>query len=263
MLIHTPDGNISRAMRHVNGVYTQRFNKRHNCDGQLFRGRYKSILVNGDSYLLQLVRYIHHNPLKAGTVENLNTFTWSSHKAYLSVSKKWDWLNKAFILNMLDKDGKKQITAYRRFISADDDELSGIIDRKRWPSLLGPKAFLDWVKASYRDLKDSDEIHHIKDLYIDTPTILSTVCSFYNVEHDELLFTKRGWFNEPRNAAIYLMRRLRRDSLSEIGKVFQVEKYSTISSSIERLKIRMRNDPKQKKRIENLKNLLYKSQEQT
>ncbi|MBT8370281.1 MAG: transposase, partial [Deltaproteobacteria bacterium] len=71
MLVHTPEGNISRARRHVNGVYTQRFNSRHHLDGQLFRGRYKSILVNGDSYLLQLVRYIHRNPLKAGLVDDM------------------------------------------------------------------------------------------------------------------------------------------------------------------------------------------------
>jgi len=53
----------------VNGVYTQFFNRRNKCDGPLFRGRYKSILVSADDYLLQLVRYIHRNPLKAGLVE--------------------------------------------------------------------------------------------------------------------------------------------------------------------------------------------------
>jgi len=64
LLVHTPEANISRAMCHLNGVYTQRFNSWHHLDGPLFRGRYKSILVSGDSYLLQLVRYIHRNPLK-------------------------------------------------------------------------------------------------------------------------------------------------------------------------------------------------------
>ena len=64
LLIQTPLGNISRTMRHINGVYTQRYNQKHGDDGQLFRGRYKSILVHGDRYLLQLVRYIHRNSLK-------------------------------------------------------------------------------------------------------------------------------------------------------------------------------------------------------
>ena len=74
MLVQTPDANISRSMRHINGVYIQRFKRRQECDGQLFRGRYKSILVDGDSYLLQLVIYIHRNPLKAGHVKRLNDY---------------------------------------------------------------------------------------------------------------------------------------------------------------------------------------------
>jgi len=90
-----------------------------------------------------------------------------------------------------------------------------------------------------------------------------TVKEYYHVKDDELYSTKRGYFNEPRSAAIFLMRRLRRDSLSEIGHVFHVKKYSTISSTIERLKIRMQKDPKLKKRIENLEAFIYKSQEQT
>jgi REP element-mobilizing transposase RayT len=84
LLVQTPDANISRAMRHLNGVYTQVYNRRHEWDGPLFRGRYKSILVSADSYLLQLVRYIHRNPLKADLVKNLKDYQWSSHKGYLS-----------------------------------------------------------------------------------------------------------------------------------------------------------------------------------
>ncbi len=83
LLVQTPDANISRSMTHLNGVYTQRFNRMHLCDGQLFRGRYKSIIVDGDSYLLELLRYIHRNPLEAEIVEKLNKYNWSSHM-YLS-----------------------------------------------------------------------------------------------------------------------------------------------------------------------------------
>ena len=75
LLIQTPKGNISRSMRHLNGVYTQRYNRSHLCDGQLFRGRYKSILIDADGYLLELVRYIHRNPLEAGMVNDLSKYT--------------------------------------------------------------------------------------------------------------------------------------------------------------------------------------------
>jgi len=63
--------NLSRYMRHINGLYTQYFNRTYKSDGQLFRGRYKSIVIDGDSYLLELVRYIHHNPLNAGLANAL------------------------------------------------------------------------------------------------------------------------------------------------------------------------------------------------
>ena len=64
ILIQTPDANIARSMRHINGVYTQRFNRKHLCDGQLFRGRYKSILFGGDSYFFILLKLF--SPLVSG-----------------------------------------------------------------------------------------------------------------------------------------------------------------------------------------------------
>ena len=62
----TPNANLSRCMRHINGIYTAAVNRLHQCDAQLFRGRYKLILVDADSYLLHLVRYIHRNPFGQG-----------------------------------------------------------------------------------------------------------------------------------------------------------------------------------------------------
>jgi len=260
MLIHTPEGNISRAMRHINGVYTQRFNGRHHLDGQLFRGRYKSILVNGDSYLLQLVRYIHRNPLKAGIVEDMSAYPWSSHKAYLSVAKKWDWLHKGFILDLLSDNKKSQIRFYRRFVMVDDDnELEDVMARKKWPALLGTQEFIDWVKATYKDIKGSDEIPQMRELYPDTDRILSSVCAYYDVACEDLFTSKRGTFNEPRCVAIYLLRRLRRDSLKEIGKVFNLEKNSSVSSVIERMKTRIQNSRKIKMRIKKMEDEVRKS----
>ena len=103
LLLHTPDGNISRCMRHVNGVYTQRFNRTHKKDGQLFRGRYKAVVVDNDSYLLEVMRYIHKNPVRAGIVKAVDDFAWSSHKGYVSGAKKWDWLYRDLLLAMFSK----------------------------------------------------------------------------------------------------------------------------------------------------------------
>ena len=92
-LVQTPDANISQGIRHINGFYTQRYNKQHGYDGPLLRGRYKSILIDADSYLLQVKLYIHRNPVTAGLKKKLD-YSWSSHKAYLSNAKEWDWISK-------------------------------------------------------------------------------------------------------------------------------------------------------------------------
>ena len=89
LLIQTPDANISRVMRHINSIYTQQFNKAHGYDGSIFRGRYKSVLVCADSHLLELVRYIHRNPLRAAMVKKMGDYRWSSYRGYLSYSKTW------------------------------------------------------------------------------------------------------------------------------------------------------------------------------
>ena len=208
ILVQTPDANISRSMRHINGVYTQRFNKRHRCDGQLFRGRYKSILVSGDSYLLQLVRYIHRNPVN-------------------------------------------------------DQEITRIFESKKWPSILGPETFIDWVKGKYYALKADQEVPQAKDLAPETDLIITAVCKFYDVSRDELYRSRRGQFNEPRNVAIFLTRKLRRDSLKEISHQFHMEKYSSISSIIERMKKQMSADRNLQKRVDRVADGVSKSQEQT
>ena len=88
LLVQTPDANLARCMQHLNGVYTQRYNVRNKCDGTLFRGRYKSILVDADRYLLELVRYIHRNPVRAGLTGKVGQYIWSSHRGYMSQDEK-------------------------------------------------------------------------------------------------------------------------------------------------------------------------------
>jgi len=264
VLLQTPEANIARAMRHLNGVYTQRYNKKYGHDGQLFRGRYKSILVHGDSYLLQLVRYIHRNPVKAGLTDTLTTYEWSSHKGYLSISSKWDWLYKGFVYGMLSKDKSEWIRSYRRFIfMEEDDDVTHVLEGKKWPSVWGPDEFVDWVKGKYYVLKADDDVPQSKALAPGHQEIIRGVCEEYGVDEKALYRTRRGVSNEARNVLAYLIRRLRRDTLNEIGGQFKIEKYSSVSSMIERVKRQMQEDQGFKKRIDDLSSRIIKSQEQT
>src|SRR5262245_8346211 len=78
--LRTPEGNLSRVMQHLDGLYTQRFNRVHRRDGALFRGRYKAIVLDKDNYLAQVVRYIHLNPVAAGLVREPESYVWSTQR---------------------------------------------------------------------------------------------------------------------------------------------------------------------------------------
>ena len=261
LLLQTPDGNLSRFMRHVDGVYTQRFNRYHQCDGQLFRGRYKSILLDTDSYLLQLVRYIHRNPLQAGLANRFKEYEWSSHKGYISNAEKWNWLHKDFILSILTRDKTKQKRVYKQFVSKEDsEEIRLIFDKKNIPSVLGSKRFIDWIKDRFFHQKSHEEVTESKALSPEREKIKQVVCKAYDVEEEDLLSSKRGTFNEARNVAIYLTRRLRGDKLGEICEEFHMKRYSSASSAIERVKVQISKDERLRKRIEKLRLMLVKSQ---
>jgi REP element-mobilizing transposase RayT len=263
LLVQTPDANISRCMRHIDGVYTQRFNRRHECDGQLFRGRFKSILIEADNYLLQLVRYIHRNPIKAGLTNRIENYVWSSHRGYLSKAEKWNWLYKDFILSMLSTEKSERIRRYRKFISTDNEKIDKVFEKKKWPSILGSEKFLNLIKEKFFIQKADDEVPQSKELAPNADMIKNIVCKHYQIPLDNLLQSRRGFFNEPRNVAIYITRRLRGDSLKRIGDHYRINKYSSVSSVIERMRAQINQDRGLRKRVEKILQEIRKSQEQT
>jgi putative transposase len=264
LLIQTPEGNLSRCIRHLNGVYTQRFNRAYHCDGPLFRGRYKSILVDAESYLLELVRYIHRNPVEAAMVDELHKYPWSSHKGYLSASGKWDWLYKGFVLSLFAQERKESIKRYKKFVSVETPEqISAIFARDKWPSMLGNEPFVSRMKEKFFRSKKHEEVPASRSLAPEVGEIKEAVCRVYGVEKDTLLSSRRGVFNEPRNVAIYLTRRLRGEWLEDIGRGFNISKYSSVSSAIEKIRKELLTNDRLKRRISKVEALLINSQKQT
>ena len=101
LCLRTPKGNLSRVMRHVDGLYTQRFNRHHRRDGTLFRGRYKAILVDADEYLAAVVRYIHLNAVEAGLARMPEDYRWASHRYYVQAKGFPVWLERAQALEQI------------------------------------------------------------------------------------------------------------------------------------------------------------------
>lgn len=235
ILVQTPAGNLSRAMRHINGVYTQRYNRRLGIDGQLFRGRYKSVLVEEDSYLLELLRYIHRNPVRAQMCSNVDDYPWSSHKGYISSAEKWNWLYKDFLLNMFTPKKQKARRQYKEFVYCEDsDQITDFFSKKKLSSFFGSQDFIDWVKATYHQLQGHKEIPQSRQLAPTISQIKALVCQSYEIEEQELTQSKRGQANEPRNVAVYLARKKCGLRLEGIGREFGLVSYSSVSSIVTR-----------------------------
>ncbi len=251
LLVQTPRANLSRAMRHIDGIYTQRYNRRHKTVGQVFAGRYKSILVDADSYLLDVVRYIHKNPVRAGMVSDPRRYPWSSHSGYLADGPKWDWLYKGFVLSTFSADGSEARRRYRRFMADDDtEEIIRFFGGKTVHAVLGSDRFTKWVRERFSDRGRDSEISGSQLLLPGIEEVVDAVCAEYGVGRDGLLISRRGVANEARNVAMYLSRRLCGETLSRIAERFNLTGYSTVSNMVERMKRREVLDGGLRERIE-------------
>jgi hypothetical protein len=116
LVVETPEANLSKGMRQLNGVYTQQFNRRHKRVGHVFQGRYKAIIVDKDSYLLELSRYVVLNPVRAKMVKNVKSWPWSSYRAMVGIATAPDWLETDFILSQFGQQRKRTQQRYAEFV---------------------------------------------------------------------------------------------------------------------------------------------------
>ena len=155
LLIQTPDGNLSKGMRQLNGVYTQASNRRHRRVGHLFQGRFKAILVDGDAYLLELSRYVVLNPVRAGMVKAPADWPWSSYRASVGLEPPQPWLAvDGLLANFAEQRGLAQ-TRYAKFVA------EGIKAESPWSRLkgqvyLGDEQFVQRMQACMQADKRDD-----------------------------------------------------------------------------------------------------------
>jgi putative transposase len=117
LLIETPDGNLSIGMRQLNGVYTQLFNRRHQRAGHLFQGRYKAILIQKDSHLLEVCRYVVLNPVRARMTERPEAWKWSSYLATAGREAAHPCLTIDWVQGQFSRTRTRAEQEYRKFIS--------------------------------------------------------------------------------------------------------------------------------------------------
>lgn len=156
LLIETVDGNLSRGMRQLNGVYTQYFNRTHKIVGHLFQGRYKAILVQKETYLLELTRYVVLNPVRAGMIDRLDEWRWSSFPAVAGLCDTPEWLDADWLLSQFGVKRQEAIRSYQQFI-IDGIGKNSPLAHVRHQLLLGNDAFVD----KYRQKSKSDNLREV------------------------------------------------------------------------------------------------------
>ena len=154
LLIRTNQGNLSKSMQWVGTTYTRRFNLQHFRSGHLFQGRFKSILVQNDAYLMQLSCYIHRNPLRAGLVNRLADYRWSSYHTYAYKASHTKWLNKDLILSQCN--GEDSYKAYREKVQKYSEEESKVFENLRHGIVFGTKRYLN--KITKKHLKKESDV---------------------------------------------------------------------------------------------------------
>ncbi len=155
LVLHTRQGSLSRLMRHVNGVYTQRFNRRHGLVGHLFQGRFKAILVDRDAYLMALCRYVERNPVAAGLVVWADEWAWSSYRAHVCKVPTPLWLDSDGLHGYLlgrpvgsDRDRARAAQKYAALVTdADEGEASLWQTGLRQQVFLGDEDFVARMQA--------------------------------------------------------------------------------------------------------------------
>lgn len=256
LLVQTPQANLSEFMRHFLVTYTVRFNRRNGRVGHVFQGRFKSLLVDEDEYLLPLSRYIHLNPIRTGQFkgddfatksEYLKKYRWSSFPGYCYLRKRNKHIDYGRFLNTYFGEdtarGRRQFREYVYYaIEAQvDNPFNDVVHQ----SILGAQDFVDWVRHKLPH-KGQREVPSLKKLQHDFPVerIIAQVAKAGSIETDDLLERKTK-LKDLRQIAMELSYRYSNYKQKEIGSLFGVD-YSTVSQNRSRLKAKLKSSRKLK-----------------
>ena len=224
LLIKTTKANLSRIIHYINGSYTTYFNVKRRKTGHLFQGRYKSLVIDADSYFQELTRYIHLNPVRAKMVKNPEDYKWSSYNAYVGRKRKDKYIDKEEIRKYLGMESKN----YRFFV------LNGMLTREKEDDifrdvyggfLLGKTQFI-----KLKELKtqvESDKISSSKELHLG----IEGVARRFKKNPEDLIDSKTRPAIE-KQVAIYLIRHHTGLTNGEIGKIFKMKAQAVSKAGI-------------------------------
>jgi REP-associated tyrosine transposase len=261
LLVETPEPNLSKAIQWLNVSYAVYFNRKHQRNGHLFQGRFKSILVDADEYLTHLSRYIHLNPVRAKMVENPADYSWSSYGSFVRNVKPISWLETDLLLSQFGRkrEAKKR---YKAFVeSIDIKNIENPNKELTAGFILGSNDFVSWVRETFlQSLSGEKEIPQLRKLKhrADIDTIVNIVADEFNCNKGVILSRGRKR-NIARDMAIYLSRNITDDTVVNLGSYFgnisgagitvrctqfqkMIEKEKKLKTQTEKIKLKIINN---------------------
>jgi putative transposase len=258
LLLKTNCVNLSKSMQWLGVTYTRRFNLRHFRTGHLFQGRFKSIIVQNDAYLMRLSYYIHRNPLRAGIVERLADYRWSSYKAYAYDDKAPGWLITKPILFQIK--GMDKYKAYREKVQRYAKEEKKLWEDLRHGMIIGSKKFVEKIRNAYLPETLHKEIPQQRDLAkeFDLVAKLNKAARVLNcnLDHFRQVPRIRKLDRDNRDLLVFSVWDTGLLTNEEIGRLFGMT-YSSVSHIVSSIKLRIKGNRELKEKYNQI-NSLYK-----
>ena len=209
LFVETPRPNLSAGMQHYNGSYTGYFNRRHRRAGHLFQGRFKGHLIEEEGYFLEVSRYIHLNPVRAGVVDYPSDWPWGSCPGYVRAARKLPWITYGRVLGEFGRTASQSRRSYARFLRAAlDEEPASPFDRAVRGLLLGSGAFVDRVRRLLDEKPEDPDVPDLAHLRSRPTirTIVAAVAEQFEVDPGDWARGRRS-NDAGRAVAAYLARR--------------------------------------------------------
>jgi putative transposase len=215
LLLETPRGNLSEIMQHINGAYTTYFNVKRKRTGHLFQGRYKAIVVEADEYALELSRYIHLNPVRAGMVQAPQEYEWTSYKCYAGMAAGLQWPKTDFILSYFGENRIESGQKYQQYVSdLLKTEYNSPLDSAVASTILGTPEFIADISERHIAGKQPDRsVPAVKEL-----CGLHSLDKIVHAANDALI----GQEKLAKKVSIYFCHRYSGAKLKEIGEKFGI-----------------------------------------
>jgi hypothetical protein len=240
-------------MQNVSMRYTQWFNWRHKKCGHLFQGRYKAVMVDADSYLLELVAYIHLNPVRARMIERPEKYRWSSHRAYLG-KEKLPWLMPVLVLSQFSGKAGKACEMFAEFVAeriaeGRRGEFHG--EKSLDSRLFGNDGFVEEILVQAESLPVQKP---------DVLAVMDAVTRLCRISAGQLASPGQGRMaSEARALAAWATRELSSGTLAELAPMLK-RKPASLSCALARLENRLEEDSALAEKVSNLRQYLQQVQ---